>query len=484
MQDTLKSLRYAVRGKTLAKYLGLLTVMMACLALAPLAVSIWFGEYHLSQRYVVVIVLLLVVGMPSLRMQPPSDIQHNESLVITALAFLATPLIMSYPLMASGLSFIDAWFEAVSAVTTTGLTTVANLEQMPYTFLFARAWMQWYGGLGIVILTVAIVMNHHITLHRLVNPEGESMVTTTRIYARRMLAVYVVLTLLGLGILMLLLDNGFYALTYTLAAVSTGGFAPLGSSLAELSWQVQVSVMGLSLLGAVPFILYYRLSRGSWREILIDIEVRVLLGIILLLSLLLTVTLSISNDGMSWQQAVYHGSLLSISAQTATGFTTLDIKAFDNVSLGLMIVAMVIGGGIGSTAGGFKILRLLILLRLIQFLIQRASMPPHAVVEPKLANRVLDDREIARALLLIILFMITITVSWLIFLAYGYAPFPALFEVASATATAGLSSGITSQDLEAPLKLVLCIDMLLGRVEIIALLVVLYPGTWLGKRTE
>lgn len=483
MQNTLKSLRYAVRFKTLAKYLGILALMIACLATVPLLVSLYFGDYSLGVRYLVVITVLLCLGLPSLRLEYPSDIQQNESLIITALAFIITPFIMSYPMMAAGLSFMDAWFEAVSAITTTGLTTISDLQAMPKTFLFARAWMQWYGGLGIVILTVAIVMNHRIALGRLMNPEGESMVTSSRIYARRMLAVYVVLTLLGLGLLMLLLDNSFYALTYTLSAISTGGFAPLNSSLSELSWQVQTSVMLLSLAGAIPFILYYRLTRGEWRKVIADIEVRALLGIIGVLTLLLTLSLHSASE-IPWSQALYHGGLLAISAQTATGFTTVNVQELDSVALGLLIIAMVIGGGLGSTAGGFKILRLLILFRLIQFLIQRLSMPPHAVAEAKLAGKSLDNREIERALLLIILFVLTILISWMIFLAYGYPPFPALFEVASATATAGLSSGITSQSLEEPLKLVLCIDMLLGRLEIIALLVVLYPGTWLGKRTE
>jgi len=93
-------------------------------------------------------------------------------------------------------------------------------------------------------------------------------------------------------------------------------------------------------------------------------------------------------------------------------------------SLALIIIAMVIGGGVGSTAGGVKVLRLLILFRLMQFFIQRTAMPPHALAEPKLATRVLEGVEIERALLLIILFIMTIVISWLIFLAYGYPPFP------------------------------------------------------------
>ncbi len=478
-----KSLLYAVRLKVIARYLGMLFLVVACLALAPLAVSLVAGEYTISIRYLVVVLFLIAVGLPAIRMTQPNDIQNNESLTITALAFITTPLIMSYPMMASGLNFMDAWFEAVSAVTTTGLSTVANLDEMPKTFLFARAWMQWYGGLGIIIFSVAIVMNHHITLRRLISPEGDNMVTTTGLYARRMIKVYLSLTLVGLFALLLLMDNSFYALTYALAAVSTGGFAPVSNGLAEHNWAIQVTVILLSLSGAIPFILYFRLTRGEWRTLFTDIEVRTLAIIIVLLTAALALTLATSTS-MSWQQALHHGVILGISAQTTTGFATLDISLFNNAALWLMIVAMAIGGGVGSTAGGFKVLRLLIVLRVTQFMLQRTSMPPHAVVEPKLAGKALENREIERALLLVILFISTILLSWLCFLAYGYAPLPALFEVTSAMATTGLSTGITSQTLEDPLKFVLCVDMLLGRVELIAILIVLYPGTWLGRRME
>jgi trk system potassium uptake protein TrkH len=483
LQDTLKSLHFAVRAKTLAKYLGLLSLMVACLAVVPFLVSLWFGEYELSKRYLIVIALLVVMGLPSLRLSHPADIQDNESLAVTALAFVFTPLIMSYPMMGSGLSFMDAWFEAVSAITTTGLSTVSHLERMPQTFLFARAWMQWYGGLGILVFSVAIVMNHHIALRRLINPTGENLYTTTRVYARRMLSVYVTLTLLGLGLLLFTLDDAFAALAHTLAAISTGGFSPENNSLAGLPWQAQFSITLLGLCGAIPFVLYYRLTHGGWREALADFEMRALLGLTLLVCLLLSASLALQSS-MSWLEAIRQGTLLGISAQTTTGFASLDIRHLNSLSLGVVMVAMVIGGGVGSTAGGFKILRLLILLRLIQWLLQHTAMPTHAVSEPRLGDKTLEGDEIQRALLLILLFLMVIAISWLIFLAHGYDPMRALFEVTSAAGTVGLSSGLTSHELEPLLKGVLCVNMLLGRVEIIALLVVLYPGTWIGKRTE
>ncbi len=149
-----------------------------------------------------------------------------------------------------------------------------------------------------------------------------------------------------------------------------------------------------------------------------------------------------------------------------------------------VIFSMIVGGGVGSTAGGFKLLRLLIAVSVFRLLIVRTCLPRHAVIEPRLAGRRLQGDEIQAALLLIFLYGVVVAVSWLQFVATGYHPLDSLFEVVSATGTVGLSVGITSADLPAQLKGVLCADMLMGRLEIIAWLVMLFPGTWFGKRME
>jgi trk system potassium uptake protein TrkH len=484
MQEAVTTLFHAVRPRVVAKYLGQLALMLALLALAPLLVSVFYGEYFYTLRYLVVIILLLVLGIPAVRLAEPDDIQANESLVITALAFVLSPLLMTWPMMAAGLPFADAWFEAVSGITTTGLSTLQSLADRPKTFLFARAWMQWYGGLGIVVLSVALLMGHHIALRRLVGPEaGQSMLTTTRIYARRVLRVYLSLTVVGVIILWLLLQDGFLALTHVLAAVSTGGFSSLGGSLGDMDhWSARAVIILLGLCGALPFALYYQLFRGNWRDVVFDTELRILLLLTLIISALLSLSLAYQFD-FGWQQALRHGLLLGTSAQTTTGFSSLDIATLSPVSKGLLIIAMFIGGDMGSTAGGIKILRLLIMARMIQLFIQRSTLPAHAVIEPRIGERALEPEEITQALVLILLFVIVIAFSWLVFLAYGYPALDALFEVVSASGTVGLSTGITRHGLEPLLKLVLGVDMLLGRLEIIALLVVLYPHTWIGKRT-
>ncbi len=478
-------LSYAVRLPVLAKYLGLLAFMLAALTLVPLGAAILFQDYHIALRYLVVITVLIILWGVSHSIAEPRQIQTNEALTIVALAFVFSPLLMTFPLMGSGLTFYNALFEAVSAVTTTGLSMTTDLANTSQTFLFSRSWMQWYGGLGIVVLSVAILMGHHVTSRRLSEPlGGETLATTTRTHARQMLIIYGSLTVSGIIAVWLISGNGLLAVHHVLAAVSTGGFSSFDNSLADIdSWYIRFAIIGLSLCGALPLTLYAIIFSKKWRTGIRDTESLALIIAVLLISLLLFLSLHISS-GMNIKDALGHAFFLGISAQTTAGFTTLDLNTLDDSAKLSMIISMLIGGGVGSTAGGIKLLRFLILIRLIQAILQRTTMPSQAVHHAKLGGKRIEDSELQRVLILILLFISVIVISWFIFLLHGYAPMNALFEVVSASATVGLSTGITSADMPVLLKLVLCLDMLFGRLEIIALLVVLYPPNWIGKRKE
>lgn len=483
--EQIKALSYAVRPPVLAKYLGQLAVVMGALMTVPLLVSVYFAEYFLTVRYVAIVGGLTALGVPLSRLRASAAIQGNEALAITGLAFILSPFIMAYPFTAAGIPYLDALFEAVSGVTTTGLSTLATVTDKPFTFLFSRAWMQWYGGLGIVVLSVALLMGHEAATRRLVGPElsNESLAVATRIHARRVLIVYAVLTVIGVVLLWGLTGNGFAAITHVLAAVSTGGFSSFEGSVAGFAqWPARFVVIGLGLCGAVSLPLYYRVYQGGWRQALGDVELRGLLAVSLVMSAALT-WLLMRADGAGWE-TLSHAVFLAVSAQTTTGFATLPVATLDPGAKVVLIISMIIGGSVGSTAGGIKILRLLILLRLLQLTIRRIALPSHAVVQAQLGGRRLEDDDMLRALVLIAMFAIVILLSWLPFVVEGYDPLNALFEVVSATATVGLSTGITHGGLSPFLKAILCIDMLAGRLEIVALLIVLYPGTWFGKRAE
>jgi trk system potassium uptake protein TrkH len=146
------------------------------------------------------------------------------------------------------------------------------------------------------------------------------------------------------------------------------------------------------------------------------------------------------------------------------------------------MVSMAAGGCIGSTAGGVKLFRVIVLLTTTALVLRRTRLPDHAVVEARIGGQRLEAEEIAGAYHVVLLYVLMIVLSWLPFLASGYDALGSLFEVVSATTTTGLSAGIASPNLPDPLRAVLCLDMLLGRLEIVAILVFLYPGTWWGRR--
>jgi len=482
--DTIATLHYAVRARVLLKHLGQLLQMLAWLTLVPCGVSLWFGEIPLAGAYALLALLSAGAGWPLGRLEAPSQIQANEALVVTALIFLAASLLNALPMLVSGLTFSDAFFEAVSGMTTTGLSTVADIEHMPRGFLFARAWMQWYGGLGFAVLSIALIMGYTIAARRLMDSgAAEGLATTTRTYARQVLRGYVVLTVLGVLALWPFAGNVFDAIVHSMAAVSTGGFSNFNANLAGIpSTGFQVVATIISLAGAIALPVYIRALRHGPRVLLIDGELRWLCGLTVLWWSILTWQFLIG--GLAPADAVLHGFIFAASAQSTTGFSTLPSTMLSPVALAVLIPAMIIGGGVGSTAGGVKLLRFLILVKLLKSVFVRPGLAPHAVWQAKVGDRALEAGEANQALVILMLFLGVIFLSWLLFLLYGYDPLQSLFEVVSATCTTGLSTGITTADMPTLLKYVLCVDMLLGRVEILALLLLFFPPTWMGKRGE
>jgi len=476
---------YAVRGRVVLKYCGQLAVVLGVLTLLPLLVAMFETNWQLVIRYLLLCGALFVGGGLFALLPAPAVVRTNEALTITALAFIVPAILMSWPMMQAGLSWLDAVFEAVSGVTTTGLSTLHTYSDRPASFLFLRAWMQWYGGLGFIVLSVALLLGHQATAKRLISPvdSNEPMIATARMYARRTLIVYVYLTLFGLILVWPLCASGFDAVLQVFSAVSTGGFSNFDQSLAGLpSHTAAIAVMSIAFLSAVSLQLYWKSFHAGWwgglRSLYKDEELRALIVACLIISGALSWLAWWHGNASPW----YHGFMLGVSAQTTTGFTTQVINSLDPASKIVMIIAMLCGGSIGSSAGGFKILRLLILFRLIGLVLRRAVMQPHAVTTLSLGEQKIEDEDINKILLLILMYIVVVIISWLPFVVVGYDPLNALFEVVSACGTVGLSTGITRTELEPVLKLVLCFDMLAGRVEIIALLVLLYPRNWFGRR--
>jgi len=476
------TLMRAARLRVVLATLGRLLVILGILTAVPAILSLTITDAALGRRLIIVAVLEILGGWLLARLLRIEDIQWNEALAVTGSAFILAPLTMVWPLAGAGIAPLDAWFEAVSGVTTTGLTMLRGLAEQPADLLFLRAWMQWYGGLGIAVLTVALIMRHHASGRRLLETTGESLTHAgARDHARRVFFVYLGLTLLAIAAVWASGLRPFAAVLHGLAAVATGGFAPADESIAALP-ATSVAVLSLiCLVAAVSLPLYARLRWRGPRAVLGEPEVQALIVAIAMTATLLAI-LGALTEGVAWPRALADGFALGISAQTDTGFSTHDVAALSPASQLVLMVSMTIGGCTGSTAGGIKLVRLLILIRLIQLALRRTAASERAVVTAHFGRHRIEPPMVAGALQLLGLWALILVVSWFIFLVHGQPPFPALFEVVSATANAGLSVGITDPELPALLKFVLTIDMLFGRVEVLGLLVLLYPPTWIGRR--
>jgi len=480
--NTIRGLHFAVRVRVVAKYLGQAFLLLAAFTCVPATVAAASGNTAVALRYLGVILLFSIYGALTARLRVAPNMQRNEALVITALVFTLSACSLTFPVMGYGIPFTDAFFEAVSGVTTTGLSTLASIEDRPASFLFARAWMQWIGGLGVLALVLALLMEPGIAAKRLGSDERVDIAGGTRAHVRRISLVYLIITFIGVLALLAVGESLLDAIVYTLTAVSTGGFANHDASLAGIaSSPARLLITLLSLAGAISFSWYYLGYYRHASSLLREPQFRSLIVVCAVTVITLFGFMSLAHpEQLAGNLA--NAAMTGISAQTTAGFSSLPLDGLDPGSKLTLILSMFIGGELGSTAGGLKVLRLLILLSLVRLLIQQAAIPPGSRVAATLDGTPLQPAEINTVVTLLVVYLLVILFSWAAFLVYGHAPLDALFEVVSALATAGLSVGVVSATLEPALKAVLCLDMLMGRVEVIAFLVLLYPRTWLGRK--
>lgn len=475
---------YAIRFRAVFKYISQLCLILAILLLAPLAVSLFWAEYWMTLRYCLVALFLGGIGFLGHFQSPPEQLQANEVYFVIAFTYLLLSFVMAYPMMGAGLNFMDAWFESVSAVTTTGLTTVDSVENKAQTFLFSRAWIQWIGGLGIAILSLGLAMQPSSVARKfsLSLLDSKEIVGSTRSYARKLLIVYSCLTLLCIFTLWIFGAPLYQGFLIALGSVSTGGFSPYDNSLANFSWPLQTTVTFFSFLGALSLPLFWMLRLNALKKLSADFQAMTLILCGLVTSIALYGFFYFEPSALS--EKIQNAFFNAFSAQTTTGFSTVKIASLDGSAKLAMIASMLIGGCTHSTAGGLKIIRFLILIKGIQVLFFRTALSKSAVYTPKLGKIPLTTEERELCFSIFSLFLIATFFSWFLFVASGYNPLDSLFEVISALGTVGLSTGISNSHLPGYLKTVLCFDMFLGRLEMITFLILFYPKTLAGRRTH
>jgi trk system potassium uptake protein TrkH len=434
-----------------AKPVGLLLIRFApallLLLVPPLLVAALRGEGSVAWPLLGAVIPCAAAAIWLERDPPRSDQTAFEAVLAVTILFPVAGLLLTPAFFFNGLGFTDSLFDGISSVTSTGLSRYSAPEDLSFSVLFMRAWFEWVGGYAIITLTVAFLSASLPATSDIGGVDVDSDDGDMKKAAFRVLLLYCALTVLSVVALALSGAGWRDGLLFGLATISTGGFAPHQDSVQVLSFFSSWVVMVFMLLGAVTFS-DLAPPDTKWRMRLIKLGAVVIA--LMALGLVSTLTIAIM-DGVPFFDALFTG----FSGQTTTGFSRTATDELGAASKLMLTLSMFIGADTGSTGGGIKILRLLLLTALVLGLFRRAR------------KELWPDGSVTMTLSIIAVSAGLILAGALALSLLGSSFVDALFEMTSAVSTVGLSSGITA-DPPHPLSLwVLMIGMSLGRVEVL-----------------
>ncbi|MEL6516524.1 MAG: potassium transporter TrkG [Pseudomonadota bacterium] len=462
---------------TLAKHAPVLALLVGVPGLGAMAEQ----EWALAAALMVPTCALAALGLWSRKSIVSDDLRRIEAVVSLALIFVISTVIAAPAFVVLGMPWLDALFEAASGITTTGLSVATNSDSWPISAHLLRGWLQWCGGVVVAVAGVALLMDSQSAAQVLGKEAvGRSDVFgSTRAKARLVLTSYVAITVFGIAMSIPLFPGWWEGPMIVLAAVSTGGFAPRGSSLAEYSLVAQGFAIFLCVTTAVSLLFYAvawrRGLRVAWQRGTVPITLGLLAGGATIYGLA-----QLAFAGATAREA-YASILNYLSAQTTAGFSAGPIVPVGPLTL-ILLVAMLLGGDLGSTTGGLKTARTSVLKRIVGLVFLRLRMPNRALSHLKVGDKRADDEAILMAAALLAIYLFAALILWGAFYAAGHPVLPALFDAMSALSCVGLSTGVIGPELAPHLKALTILAMLLGRLEFFVLIALFLPSTWISRR--
>ncbi|MEM1515870.1 MAG: TrkH family potassium uptake protein [Candidatus Bathyarchaeia archaeon] len=475
-----------IRSTSVLKAMTALLSIVGLLALSVPAVDALTGS-DITVSFLVLSAVLIPIGFVSYRIRIEEGLSSMEALFTSSLAWMLLPVVSAVPLsIATGISYFDAFFESLSGFTGTGLTILVGLDHMKPSILFWRALMQWTGEIGFVVFAIVLLpffYKHGLLIYSLERPiKIEASLYRT---ARRLLKIYIILTVIGIFLLYYSGMNIFDAIVHSMTGISTGGMSNYDANYNMIFRRAPLTVAPLTIImifGATNFLLIDRLIRGEIRYVASNEEYRLYIELIIFFSLLSPVSVIMSQSSMNFSESFATGVFNAISAITTTGFSVGSVEVFPPATKLILVFGMFIGGMTFATVGGIKVLRFLILLK--KFMTTSITLVTGGKIEArvKIGENFLDNVEVASALLLVVLHLIAIFAGASIIksLLPERDFVDALFEAASASSCVGLSTGITSPSSPIGVKATLMALMFLGRLEYLPLL--LFFGYLFGRR--
>ena len=475
--------------KTVFFTLGVLQIILGISMIIPIFTQIIYSE--IDPSFISASIISIIFGILFLL----SNLNHDKKLnlhqafLLTALSWVSIAIFGSLPFIFSSLdlTITDAFFESMSGITTTGSTILSNLEQTPKAILLWRAILQWLGGIGIIVMAITLMPIMNVGGMKLFkissNDSSEKILPKSKEIALRLVLIYSSLTLLCAISYKIFGMNFFDSFTHSMTTIATGGFSNYNDSIGYFdSTTIELTAMIFIILGSVPFIAYIKFLNGNTKIFFSDSQIKSFIKIIIFSIIILFLYLLIINRNLS------HISLIDvsfnvISVLTGTGYVTREFDNWGSFSLIFFLILMFIGGCAGSTACGIKIFRIQILY-LFLFNQLKKIIYPRGIFIIKYDNSNVDDKFMASIISFIYLYIIIFFLIAALLSLSGLDFITAISGAATSISNVGPGLGSmigpngNFSQLPDISKWILSLGMILGRLELFAILVLFLPSFW------
>jgi len=483
----------------IAKNLGILLMIFSGTMLFMVPFALWFQEWEQLFQIGKSIAFSAIFGflLYLTGRHAGGDLYRREALALVGLSWLAVAALGALPFYLGGMvsSYTDAYFEAMSGVTTTGATILTSMEPHPKSLLFWRSFLQFLGGMGIIVFFVAIlpvlgVGGKTLFKQEVPGPLPEGLTPRIKDTALNLCKIYIGLNLIEVFLLLFGGLSLFDAINHAMTTMATGGFSTKTSSVGHFSVYVEWVVILFMFIGGANFSLHLRLLKGDWKAYWRNTEFKAYIAIVVSLALFFTAilylagTTTVSNPGgINFRDALF----ATLTILTTTGFGTQDFDQWPEVCRLMLVLLMFVGGSAGSTAGGMKIIRWVILIKSAGHQLSSQARP-RVVKALKIGGQALDRSTAGQVFAF---FFIYISIFVFASLAVAFLS-PAQDLITTITAVAACINNIgpaleavgptmNYADQNSLAKWILALCMILGRIELYAVLVLFTPSFWSGK---
>ncbi|MGN0578862.1 MAG: TrkH family potassium uptake protein [Ruminiclostridium sp.] len=472
--------------KMIIYILGWILIFLGIFMAVPAVTAIVYGESALWVFLGIAAFCAAAGKLITLKKPKNSTLYSREGFIIVSLSWIVLSVFGALPFFISGAipSFINAVFESVSGFTTTGASILTEVESLPKSILMWRSFTHWVGGMGVLVFIMAFLplsggQNMHIMKAESPGPSVSKLVPRVKTTALLLYAIYFALTLAEFIMLMAGGMNAFEALNASFATAGTGGFGVKNDSLGGYSAYIQIVVTVFMLLFSINFNSYFFLMRGKLREAFTT-EVKTFL--IIVFAAITTISINISGMFATVEEAVRHSAFTVASVISTTGFSTADFNLWPELSRAILVMLMFVGACAGSTGGGIKVSRILILFKSMAKELG-CMIHPKQVKKVKIDSHRIEHDVVRSVNVYMVCYMLIFMLSILL-VSFDNHDLITSFTAVTATINnigPGLELvGPTSNFsfFSDPVKLVLIFDMLAGRLELFPMLLLFTPTTW------